>query len=116
MSWFGRFGGTSEGDDASPLLSTSKKPYRSWISANDISVFDFRIYLFARQAFMLFHLGRTAEIARRGAFFISTFARTLRQHQVGHSAVDFVAKHSPIAIRRHRLERTSANLGHFRRV
>lgn len=84
MSWFGRFGGTSEGDDALALLSTTKKPYRQLITANNISVFDFRIYLFGRQATMLFRLGRTAEIARRGAYFISTFARTLRQHQVCH--------------------------------
>lgn len=89
MSWFGKFGGTAIGDDALPLLSTTNKPYRRLIQANDISVFDFRIYLFARQATMLFQLGRIAEVSRRGAFFISTFARTLRQHQVrraGHVA------------------------------
>jgi hypothetical protein len=82
MAWFGKVGGLAPGDDALPLLSTTNKPYRKLIQFNNISVFDFRIYLFARQAAMLFQLGRVAEIAKRGAYFISTFARTLREHQV----------------------------------
>lgn len=49
---------------------------------NQITVFDFRVYLFARQAFMLFHLDRVVEVARRGAYFVSTFARKLRENQV----------------------------------
>lgn len=84
MAWFGKVGGLAPGDDALPLLNTSHKPYRKQIQANDISIFDFRIYLFARQAAMLFLLGRVAEVAKRGAFFISTFARTLREHQVSY--------------------------------
>ncbi|GAA6060213.1 hypothetical protein JCM10212_002292 [Sporobolomyces blumeae] len=81
ISWINNVGGLSPGDDASPLLSTENKPYRDLIGAGSISVFDFRIYLFARQAAMLFKLGRIVEVARRGAFFVSTFARTLREHQ-----------------------------------
>lgn len=50
-------------------------------------MFDFRIYLSARQAEMLFHLGRTVEVAKRGAYFVSTFARTLREHQVRTTAI-----------------------------
>ncbi|KAK4048148.1 hypothetical protein OIO90_005912 [Microbotryomycetes sp. JL221] len=73
-------GGLSTGDDSSPLLSLNKKPYRRLISADQITVFDFRVYLFARQAALLFMLGRVADVARRGGFFISTFARTLKQH------------------------------------
>ncbi|GAA5902878.1 transport protein particle complex II subunit TRS130 [Sporobolomyces salmoneus] len=81
ISWINNVGGLETGDDASPLLSTSNKPYRRLIDAGTISVFDFRIYLFARQAEMLFHLGRTVEAAKRGAYFVSTFARTLRENQ-----------------------------------
>ncbi|GAA5964623.1 hypothetical protein JCM3765_007645 [Sporobolomyces pararoseus] len=81
ISWINNVGGLAAGDDALPLLSTSNKPYRKLIDAGTISVFDFRIYLFARQAEMLFHLGRTVEAAKRGAYFVSTFARTLREHQ-----------------------------------
>ncbi|GAA5881145.1 hypothetical protein JCM16303_004817 [Sporobolomyces ruberrimus] len=81
ISWIDNVGGITTGDDALPLLSTSNKPYRKLIEAGTISVFDFRIYLSARQAEMLFHLGRTVEVAKRGAYFVSTFARTLREHQ-----------------------------------
>ncbi|GAA5971043.1 hypothetical protein JCM21900_002788 [Sporobolomyces salmonicolor] len=81
LAWFGNVGGLAPGDDALPLLLTDNKPYRKLIESNSISVFDFRIYLFARQAGMLFHLGRIVEVARRGAYFVSTFARKLREHQ-----------------------------------
>ncbi|KAM0790185.1 hypothetical protein ACM66B_005503 [Microbotryomycetes sp. NB124-2] len=73
-------GGLALGDDASPLLSLTKKPYRRLIQSDAISVFDFRVYLFARQAALLFMLGRVEDVARRGGFFISTFARTLREN------------------------------------
>ncbi|BGP01777.1 hypothetical protein NBRC10513v2_005416 [Rhodotorula toruloides] len=79
--WFRILGGVSSGDDALPLLSTTNKPYRNLIEMDAITIFDFRIYLFARQAVMLFHLGRVVEVARRGAYFVSTFARKLREHQ-----------------------------------
>ncbi|GAA5886852.1 hypothetical protein JCM6882_005915 [Rhodosporidiobolus microsporus] len=80
-AWYENLGATSAGDDSLPLLSTTNKPYRQLIDSNAISIFDFRTYLFARQAAMLFQLGRTVEIARRGAYFVSTFARTLREQQ-----------------------------------
>ncbi|BGP09807.1 hypothetical protein JCM10049v2_005681 [Rhodotorula toruloides] len=79
--WFRNLGGVSPGDDALPLLSTTNKPYRKLIETDAITIFDFRIYLFARQAVMLFNLGRVVEVARRGAYFVSTFARKLREHQ-----------------------------------
>ncbi|KAK4701381.1 trafficking protein particle complex subunit 10, partial [Phenoliferia sp. Uapishka_3] len=80
-AWLGKIGGLSPGDDALPLLETTQKPYRQLIMTNTITIFDFRIYLFARQAAILFDLGRIAEVAKRGAFFISQFARTLRENQ-----------------------------------
>lgn len=93
MSSFGKIGGLAPGDDALPLLSTTNKPYRKLIQTNDISIFDFRIYLFARQAAMLFHLGKITEVAKRGAFFISTFARRLREVQV--SSFSFSVSRAP---------------------
>ncbi|KAM0751302.1 hypothetical protein T439DRAFT_325449 [Meredithblackwellia eburnea MCA 4105] len=80
-AWFGKIGGLDPGDDALPLLSTENKPYRQLIALNSVTIFDFRIYLFARQADILFQLGRIAEVAKRGAFFISQFTRTLRENQ-----------------------------------
>lgn len=78
---FASVGGSTPGDDALPLLSTTNKPYRQLLLSNTISIFDFRIYVFARQASMLRRLGRISEIAKRGAYFISTFTRTLRENQ-----------------------------------
>lgn len=46
---FERFGGTEEGDDNAELLNSWKKPYRYLLYANQITEFDFRHYLFARQ-------------------------------------------------------------------
>lgn len=85
FAWFGKMGGQSPGDDSAPLLSTTKKPYREMIMANTISVFDFRCYLFARQCALLGRMGKIAEVARRGGFFVSSFARTLRECDVSFS-------------------------------
>ncbi|KAI5782945.1 hypothetical protein FPQ18DRAFT_359351 [Pyronema domesticum] len=44
-------------DEENPIGS-EKKPYRELILSNEISIFDFRCYLFARQATLLLRLGR----------------------------------------------------------
>ncbi|KAH9897384.1 trafficking protein particle complex subunit 10 [Xylariomycetidae sp. FL2044] len=38
-------------------ISSSKKPYRDMIVANNVSIFDFRCYIFARQIALLLRLG-----------------------------------------------------------
>ncbi|KAI7920634.1 hypothetical protein M0657_006483 [Pyricularia oryzae] len=43
--------------DHDVLISANKKPYRELILANNVSVFDFRCYIFARQIALLFRLG-----------------------------------------------------------
>lgn len=117
ISWINNVGGDAAGDDASPLLSTSTKPYRTMIEAGTISVFDFRIYLFARQAEMLFRLGRTVEVAKRGAFFVSTFARTLREHQVSFCVKTSRSRQlTPLACDRYSWDQTLSNRGRTRRV
>lgn len=79
-------------------LDTSAKPYRDMILASNISVFDFRVYVFSRQLQLLLRaarapwlqqkekihhdkaddLTRLAEICNRAIEFISMAARTLR--------------------------------------
>jgi hypothetical protein len=59
-------------------LDLSHKDYRTLILANNISLFDFRVYLFARQAFLLTTMGRYADICSRARDYIVTLARTLR--------------------------------------
>ncbi|KAI0780765.1 trafficking protein particle complex subunit 10 [Trametes elegans] len=78
MSWFGPLITPSSSDDSSPLLSVTKKPYRDLILANSISVFDFRVYLLARQCALLSHLGDLEEVCRKTVSFLTTIARTLR--------------------------------------
>lgn len=67
-------------------LDTSKKPYRDMILANNISIFDFRVYIFARQMTLLLKaaqhvrdsLTMLAEVCERACEFISIASRTLR--------------------------------------
>ncbi|KAH7339043.1 trafficking protein particle complex subunit 10 [Rhizoctonia solani] len=81
LSWFGKLGGTEPGDDAAPLLSVTKKPYRDRIMSNTISVFDFRCYLVARQCLLLAKLGAIFDVANKATGFISAFSRTLRENE-----------------------------------
>jgi hypothetical protein len=92
-----------ETDDRNPITS-DKKPYRELILSNEISIFDFRCYLFSRQATLLLRLGRRnaeftpnerptsshtaefegddlprlAEVCKRGVEFVTTVAKVLR--------------------------------------
>ncbi|KAJ7940762.1 trafficking protein particle complex subunit 10 [Mycena leptocephala] len=79
LSWFGTLITPSPNDDSCPLLSISKKPYRDLILANTISVFDFRIYLLARQCELLANLGRINEVGRKAAAFLGAFGRRLSE-------------------------------------
>ncbi|KAL7275089.1 hypothetical protein RUND412_001991 [Rhizina undulata] len=47
-----------EEEDTDTPIDTEKKPYRDLILSNEISVFDFRCYLFARQTTLLLRLGK----------------------------------------------------------
>ncbi|GAA5990656.1 hypothetical protein JCM11641_001264 [Rhodosporidiobolus odoratus] len=79
--WFQNIGATAKGDGALPLLPTTAKQYHALVESGAISAFDLRVYLFARQASLLFQVGNPSEVARRGLIFIGEWARTLRQHQ-----------------------------------
>ncbi|KAJ7063184.1 trafficking protein particle complex subunit 10 [Mycena amicta] len=79
LSWFGTLITPATNDDSAPLLSISKKPYRDLILANTISVFDFRIYLLARQCEILASMGRINEVGKKAAAFLGAFGRRLRE-------------------------------------
>jgi hypothetical protein len=83
MSWFGVLITPSPQDASAPLLSLSKKPYRDLILANNISVFDFRIYILARQCEILAEMGRVNDICSKAAGFLEAFGRRLREAEVG---------------------------------
>ena len=82
MSWFGSLVHPDPQDESVPLLSTTKKPYRDLILANHISIFDFRIYLLARQCQLLAKMGRMAQLMSKVALFLGAFGNRLQEVQV----------------------------------
>lgn len=82
LSWFGKLGASSPNDDSLPILDTSRKRYRELLQTSQISIFDFRVYVFARQAVLLGRLGRITEIAKRGQWFVASLTRRLRESEV----------------------------------
>lgn len=82
LSWFGKLGATGPRDDSLPILNTTMKPYREMLRTSSISVFDFRVYLFARQGILLGKLGRITEVAKRGQWFVASLAKRLRENEV----------------------------------
>ena len=87
LSWFGNLINPLAGDDTSPLLDPSKKPYRDLIIANTISIFDFRIYVLSRQCELLSHRGRLIEIIRKSEAFLAAFGRRLRDIEVSQKEI-----------------------------
>ncbi|KAJ3509402.1 hypothetical protein NLJ89_g5241 [Agrocybe chaxingu] len=79
MSWFGSLIQPNPEDESIPLLSLTRKPYRDLILANSISIFDFRIYLLARQCQLLAKMGKMSEITTKVCFFLGAFGRRLRE-------------------------------------
>jgi hypothetical protein len=86
LSWFGKLGATGAHDDSLPILDTTVKPYRELMQNSSISIFEFRIYVFARQAGLLGKLGRITEIAKRGQWFVASLTRRLRESEVSRLA------------------------------
>ena len=80
--WFGSLIHPEPNDDSQSLLSVTKKPYRDLMLANSISIFDFRIYLLARQCQLLAKMGRFGEIATKVGFFLGTLAKRLQEVDV----------------------------------
>ncbi|PYH48467.1 putative TMEM1 family protein [Aspergillus saccharolyticus JOP 1030-1] len=122
-------------DDAEPVsvpsldssdfpIDSNKKPYREMILASNISIFDFRTYVFSRQVTLLLRAARApslvnqeaernknsankatkaenlmllSQVCARANEFISLAARTLRSDlETGLSEVDSAAKHEVI--------------------
>ena len=82
LSWFGKLGGNVAGDDSNPILNVNSKPYRDLILANAISLFDFRIYLFACQCAILGRQGRVTDVMSKAQNFIGVFGKILRDSEV----------------------------------
>lgn len=82
INWYGRVGGTGTQDDSFHILDPKAKRYSELLVGDLITVFDFRIYVFARQCLLLGKLGRITEIAKRGQWFVASLAGRLRMNRV----------------------------------
>ncbi|SJX65910.1 related to TRS130-subunit of the TRAPP complex of the cis-Golgi [Sporisorium reilianum f. sp. reilianum] len=78
---FAPVGGDDPNDDSLPLLDVTKKPYADLIRRREISLFDFRCYLFARKSALLGKMGRVAAVMREAPLFISAVGRMLRRNK-----------------------------------
>jgi len=82
LPWFKKFGGTSDGDDSANILDFTRKAYREDIYQNSTTIFDFRIYLFARQCALLTRLEQPLQFLTRCLEFINSFSKTLNEYKV----------------------------------
>ena len=82
LSWFGKLGALGPRDDSLPVLDWTIKPYRSLIQNSQITIFDFRIYVFARQMELLGKLGRVTEAVAKAQWFVASLGRRLRENEV----------------------------------
>ncbi|CAI9088568.1 OLC1v1022920C1 [Oldenlandia corymbosa var. corymbosa] len=75
------FGGIDDGDDQAALLKPGKESLTQMLQDDSFREFEFRQYLFACQAKLLFKLNRPFEVASRGYSFIISFSKALSMHE-----------------------------------
>ncbi|PWA88389.1 CLUB [Artemisia annua] len=75
------FGGMDHGDDQSAMLKAGNKQLTQIVQDSSFREFEFRQYLFACQAKLLFSLQRPFEVASRGYSFIVSFSEALALHE-----------------------------------
>ncbi|VAI14215.1 unnamed protein product [Triticum turgidum subsp. durum] len=75
------FGGLETGDDQAALLNPGFKALTQIVQDDVFREFEFRQYIFACQAKLLFKLSRPVEVAARGYAFVVSFSKTLALHE-----------------------------------
>ncbi|KAJ3681363.1 hypothetical protein LUZ60_015852 [Juncus effusus] len=75
------FGGIDNGDDQAALLNPAFKQLTVIVQDDSFREFEFRQYIFACQAKLLFKLNRPLEVAARGHSFIISFSKILSMHE-----------------------------------
>ncbi|CAN6198343.1 unnamed protein product [Urochloa humidicola] len=75
------FGGLDTGDDQAALLNPGFKALTQIVQDDVFREFEFRQYIFACQAKLLFKLSRPIEVAARGHAFVIGFSKTLALHE-----------------------------------
>lgn len=82
LPFFSHSGGDTPGDDSAPLLDIGKKNYRDMILRNEITLFDFRNYVFAKRAILLGKLGRVAQVMSETPIFLNRVALMLKKESL----------------------------------
>lgn len=77
-------GGFNTQDLTTSIFDVARKPYRELIMENKISTFDFRIYLFSRQADIMVHNRQFADLFSRGLRFVSSISQALEVDRQSH--------------------------------
>lgn len=77
------FGGLDTGDDQAALLNRGFKALTQIVQDDVFREFEFRQYIFACQAKLLFKLHRPIEVAARGYAFVVSFSKTLALQENG---------------------------------
>ncbi|KAI3769242.1 hypothetical protein L6452_00343 [Arctium lappa] len=75
------FGGMEHGDDQAAIVDPDNKQLTQIVQDNSFREFEFRQYLFACQAKLLFKLHRPFEVASRGFSFVINFSEALARHE-----------------------------------
>eukprot|EP01135_Chromosphaera_perkinsii_P001992 Nk52_evm39s215 gene=Nk52_evmTU39s215 len=81
MEWFPDKNGARENAYVAitNLLDVNKKKYRELIQQNTITIFDMRVYLFARSCQILLGMNRPVQVLQRAYVFILSMAVKLRK-------------------------------------
>jgi hypothetical protein len=91
MFWLGSFIHPDfKNHDFQSLLSVTNKPYRDLILANTITIFDFRIYLLARQCRLFAKMAKYPEITTMIGFFLASLGRQLQEIEVRNQSDHFL--------------------------
>eukprot|EP01119_Soliformovum_irregulare_P020734 TRINITY_DN6773_c0_g1_i1.p1 TRINITY_DN6773_c0_g1~~TRINITY_DN6773_c0_g1_i1.p1 ORF type:complete len:1095 (+),score=300.01 TRINITY_DN6773_c0_g1_i1:125-3409(+) len=72
------FGGTERGDDSCSIFDTAAKPFRLHILNGSITEFDFRKYLFARDAELRLQLESRIEVVRLASNFVAKLHKDVK--------------------------------------
>lgn len=90
IPWRQNFGGKDPLDDSTNVFITTKKAYLDMIVQNSIPIFDFRTYLFAREANLLIALKRPCELLQKTKTFVVSMARSIiiRQEELIHNFLE----------------------------
>lgn len=77
-------GGLMAEDLSETIFDEKRKPYQDLILKNEITLYDFCVYLFSRQMSLLICMNRIDQLLFRGLKFISAMSQSFEVHRQAH--------------------------------